>query len=247
MKCQEAIKESEKLASGRSLITYDKKIFGCDSIITLDGNNGNIYQGSIPLIPTEKNEDYQLILQWSKKYKRMQVMSNCLTQSDISLSISLESEGCQVLPEILNDIIGDLFRAYILTSFETQRKDCLALLEKEQHNIYFQIFNKFGISKSNLLANPNNKITCKLFSSSLTSLLPSKNNPSYIQELQSIAKKLNLNINDVMLKASQIVETNPILGVRGCRLAVLYPELIAMQTKSIISAAVKGSYQSLNQ
>jgi pyruvate,orthophosphate dikinase len=228
------------LEDSNSLVTHDKKRFGCDSIITIDSTLGNIYQGSISLIPTEKNEDYQLILQWAKKYKRMVVMANATTPSDIALSLSLESEGCQVLPEIVNDSFGDLMRTFVFSSLEVERLNCLALLEKEQINIYFQIFSKFGFGKSNLLANPNNKITCKLLSTSLTNLLPSKNNPSYVQELQSIAKRLHLNDNDVLLKASQLTELNPILGVRGCRIAVLYPELIAMQTKAIITAAVQA-------
>lgn len=204
--------------------------------ITIDGSTGNVYLGEMPTVISGKNEHYQRILKWADKYKRIQVLVNAETVDDIRKSQEYGAEGvglCRTEHMFFHPERLFLFRLMILSDSYEQRCRYLADMLPLQQEDFRQIFRLM----------PNRQVTVRLLDPPLHEFLPVRQKDDSMafdheEDLLKIASELGITLELLLSRIQAMKESNPMMGFRGCRLSIVYPEITEMQTKAIIGAAL---------
>lgn len=199
--------------------------------ITLDGTTGLIYFGEMPTIRSSQDEDFRTILRWAEKYKRMEVMANADTPEDCKTAQYLRANGIGLVrtehmffkPERIN-----MMRSFILSESVEHRCQCLAKMLPMQQEDFAGIIRSYA----------GKQVTIRLLDPPLHEFLPSSNAPNFHEEVVDLASRIGMDPNECEKRVRELHECNPMMGFRGCRLSILYPELTDMQTRAIIGAAV---------
>ncbi len=220
-------------------VNYNEGIFTTDEgvvvkrgdIITLDGTSGEVMLGDISKTEASSSDDFQLLLSWADKHRRLKVRANAETPTDAAKARELGAEGiglCRTEHMFFEADRIDVMRAMILAEDEQERLKYLDTLFTFQHSDILELFKVMdGLP-----------VTIRLLDPPLHEFLPQSED-----DIAALAGRIGKSVDTIRAIAEGLEEVNPMLGFRGCRLSVVYPEITAMQVRAIITAAVDATEQ----
>lgn len=222
-------------------IDYDKKLFRVGKnivhekdYISLDGSTGNVYVGMIKTEDAKASVELQTFMSWCDDIRKIGVRANCDTKIDAENAVKFGAEGvglCRTEHMFFTDErIFDL-RRMILSPNEEIRKESLKKLEEYQRKDFLDIF---SVMKER-------PVIIRLLDPPLHEFLPKKE-----EDIKKLAKSLDMSIEDIKKEIDEKKEFNPMMGHRGCRLDVTYPEIGRMQADAIAKAAIDAKKMGIN-
>ena len=194
--------------------------------ISLDGSTGTIYEGDIPTVEAEISGNLGCIMRWADQYRKMHVRTNADTPADAENAVRLGAEGiglCRTEHMFFDAERIPKFRRMILSDTVEQREAALAELLPYQREDFI------GMYKA-LRGRP---MTIRFLDPPLHEFLPKTE-----AEMRELAESMGLTYENVKAHCEAMHEFNPMMGLRGCRLSVIYPEISRMQTRAVIEAAI---------
>src|SRR3989344_4307093 len=194
--------------------------------ITLDGSTGEVYIGKIPTKEPELSGEFATLMRWADEVRRLKVRANADIPRDAQVAIKFGAEGIGLCRTEHMFFEGDRIQAMremILAENVDERKRALAKLLPYQKSDFKGLFS----------AMKGKPVTIRLLDPPLHEFLPKEED-----EIKDIAKELNVSVEKIKAKISSLHEQNPMLGHRGCRLGITYPEITEMQTRAIMEAAL---------
>jgi len=210
------------------------QVFHEGDIITLDGSTGEVFGEGLKLVPAQMNEDFQRVVQWADEVRTMGVRANADNTADAAKARELGAEGiglCRTEHMFMAQDRLPSIRKMILAQNAAERADALAEILPKQQADFEGIFTSMkGLP-----------VTVRLLDPPLHEFLPNFTEQSLkVQELELTgAPEAEVAAErELLAQVTKLHEQNPMLGTRGCRLAMLYPEIPAMQTSAIIRAAL---------
>jgi pyruvate,orthophosphate dikinase len=200
-------------------------------IITIDGTTGAVYQGSIPTKEPALSKEFRTILQWADEFRRLKIRTNADTPKDAKTALNFGAEGiglCRTEHMFFGAKRIQAMREMILSTTSEARKKALEKLLPFQKQDFIDIFTVMeGLP-----------VTIRTLDPPLHEFLPK-------EEKQNVrlAQSMQLPIDKVKQTINQLKEDNPMLGFRGCRLGITYPEITEMQAHAIFEAACELTKQ----
>ena len=205
------------------------RVFRAGDVLTLDGTLGNVYEGTVPTVEPELSGDYELVMTWADKYRRMRVRTNADTPKDAEAARKLGAEGiglCRTEHMFFGEERLPWVRKMILAKDATERREALARLKPMQRSDFVGIFEAMdGLP-----------VTIRLLDPPLHEFVPHTQ-----PEAESLARELGMPAADVWRRSESLREMNPMLGHRGARLGITFPEIYEMQAEAILEAALEVS------
>ncbi len=195
--------------------------------ISLDGTTGNVYLGDVQTKPVKLDENLDKVLGWADERSRLVVKTNADTVADAHQARVFGAKGiglCRSEHMFFNPERVPVIRQMILSRNDEERKEALAKLIEFQKEDYIGLFKEmegYGV-------------TVRLLDPPLHEFLPKSD-----VDMANLAVYLNRDLEEVKEQCEDLKETNPMMGHRGCRLAVSYPEIARMQARAIIMAAIE--------
>ena len=202
--------------------------------ISLDGTAGNVYTEKIPTVESAISGDFEKFMIWADKYRTLKVRTNADTPADAAKAIEFGAEGIGLTRTEHMFFEADripAIREMIVSKTEEQRRKALDKL------LPMQISDFEGIFK----AMKGNPVTIRFLDPPLHEFLPTKK-----EDIDALAKDMNISSEELAGIIESLHELNPMMGHRGCRLAVSYPEIAEMQTRAVIEAAINVSKSGLS-
>ena len=204
--------------------------------LSLDGSTGNIYDGQIPTADAEIAGEFGRIMAWADKYRRLQVRTNADTPRDAIKARSLGAEGiglCRTEHMFFEEGRIASFREMICSDTVEEREAALAKIEPMQQGDFEALYE----------AMESYPVTIRFLDPPLHEFVPTTE-----EDIAALAKTQGKTVQQIKDIIASLHEFNPMMGHRGCRLAVTYPEIAAMQTRAVIKAAlaVKGRHPDWN-
>ena len=196
-------------------------------LITLDGSSGQVMLGEVPRLESGFDAHFQQILTWADAQRRMAVRANADTPQDARKALELGAQGiglCRTEHMFFQEGRIDAMRALILAQEEAQRNTALNKLYEYQLVDMVDLFRTMA----------GHPVTIRLLDPPLHEFLPDSQ-----EEITALAKRLRLPLKVVRGRITALREANPMMGLRGCRLAITRPEITRMQTRAILNAAGK--------
>ncbi|WRS28950.1 pyruvate, phosphate dikinase [Oscillospiraceae bacterium MB08-C2-2] len=194
--------------------------------ISLNGSTGNIYGEALPTVEAEISGYFNTLMTWADEERSLKIRTNADTPRDATQAIQFGAEGiglCRTEHMFFEADRIHAMREMILSTSLEQRKAALAKLLPIQRGDFEGIYEAMkGLP-----------VTIRFLDPPLHEFLPTN-----ADEIASLAKDLNMDVDSVKQTISSLHEFNPMMGFRGCRLAVAYPEIAEMQTRAVIEAAV---------
>jgi pyruvate,orthophosphate dikinase len=213
------------------VVKVGDRVFHEGDILSVNGSTGLVYEGEIKMVPANLGGDFGRLMAWADKYRRLKVRANCNTPEDAHNARRFGAEGiglCRTermffAPDrILN------MRSMILSDTTEQREAALERIRPFIADDFYQMY----------LANPDTNVNIRLLDPPLHEFLPEANDEANIKD---IAEKLGVTEKKVKERIEQLHQANPMMGFRGVRLCVAYPEIYAMLARAIVQAAIKAS------
>ena len=198
-------------------------------VITLDGSTGEVILGAVATKEPELVGDFGLLMGWADEIRTLKVRTNADTPHDAEVARKFGAEGiglCRTEHMFFDPNRIAHMREMIIASNEADRRAALAKLLPYQRDDFKGLF----------IAMDGLHVTIRLLDPPLHEFLPQKEN-----EQREIAKELGVDVDVIKTRVAQLHEANPMLGHRGCRLGVTYPEIYEMQAQAIFEAAVEAS------
>ncbi|MCZ2328489.1 pyruvate, phosphate dikinase [Bartonella sp. F02] len=212
------------IASGQSFQKGD--------IITIDGGSGEILKGKIDMLQPELGGDFAKLMEWADGVRRMKVRTNAETPSDARMGRSFGAEGIGLCRTEHMFFSGErilAMREMILSDDEEGRRQALDKLLPMQRSDFTELFEIMsGLP-----------VTIRLLDPPLHEFLPKTD-----AEILEVAMSMGVSVDTLSERAEQLHEFNPMLGLRGCRLAIAYPEIAEMQARAIFEAATEAAQKS---
>jgi pyruvate,orthophosphate dikinase len=194
-------------------------------IITLDGSTGEVLAGSVPMVKPEMTGDFASIMGWVDKFRRMKVRANADAPADAATARGFGAEGiglCRTEHMFFEADRIMAVREMILAEDVEGRKKALAKIMPMQKEDFLGLFREMkGLP-----------VTIRLLDPPLHEFLPHED-----KELEAIAEVTDVSVEKLKAKVDSLHEFNPMLGHRGCRLGITYPEVYEMQVRAIMEAA----------
>jgi len=198
-------------------------------IITIDGGTGEVISGGVPTIPANLSNYFKTILSWADDIRKLQVRANADSPSDAVNARQFGAQGiglCRTEHMFFSDERIHHVRQMILAKTREKRIKALENLLPYQRSDFEKIFEAMdGLP-----------VTIRLLDPPLHEFLPKKNS-----EIEELAVGLGLTFEEVKDRVQHLTEVNPMLGHRGCRLLITYPEILKMQTQAILEASINVS------
>ncbi|HWI35638.1 MAG TPA: pyruvate, phosphate dikinase, partial [Burkholderiales bacterium] len=195
--------------------------------ITIDGATGEVMAGKVPTVEPELAGDFGILMEWADKVRRLKVRTNAETPADCRTARGFGAEGiglCRTEHMFFDAARITAVRQMILASDEKGRRAALAKLLPEQRGDFAEIFEIMaGLP-----------VTIRLLDPPLHEFLPHEES-----EFEEVAQAAGAGVEALKRRAAELHEFNPMLGHRGCRLGVTYPEIYEMQARAIFEAAVE--------
>lgn len=195
-------------------------------MLSLDGTTGQIMAGELPLVKPEMAGDFGEFMGWVDEIRTLRVRANAETPLDAQTAKDFGAEGiglCRTEHMFFEPSRINHMREMILAKDETGRRAALDKLLPFQREDFVSLFSIMeGLP-----------VTVRLLDPPLHEFLPNKK-----AEQEELAKMMGVSVEEIIARTAQLHEANPMLGFRGCRLAIVYPEICEMQTRAIIEAAL---------
>lgn len=195
--------------------------------ITLDGGSGEVFAGKMPTVEPELSGDFATLMSWADEFRELGVRANADIPRDARVARQFGAEGiglCRTEHMFFEGDRIDAMREMILADTVEERRAALAKIEPLQQGDFEGLFREMaGLP-----------VTIRTLDPPLHEFLPHDDD-----EIEALASKLGVDPRKVKARVESLREANPMLGFRGCRLGILYPEITEMQARAIFKAAVK--------
>ncbi len=208
------------------VFTLNGETFKEGDPISIDGTTGNIYKGIIPTVDAQIAGEFGRVMGWADKYRKLKVRTNADTPADAKKARELGAEGiglCRTEHMFFEPSRIAAFREMICADTVEQRKAALAKIEPMQQADFEALYE----------ALEGNPVTIRFLDPPLHEFVPTEE-----ADIKALADAQGKSVEDIKAIIASLHEFNPMMGHRGCRLAVTYPEIAEMQTKAVIKAAI---------
>ena len=195
--------------------------------ISLDGGAGNIYLGDIATTPASISGNFDKIMSWADEIRTLKIRTNADSPADAEKALEFGAEGiglCRTEHMFFEEERIPKIRKMILSKTVEGREEALAELIPYQKGDFKGIFE----------AMKERPVTIRFLDPPLHEFLPTQE-----EEIKGLAEDMNISVEEVKATIESLHETNPMLGHRGCRLSVSYPEIAKMQTRAVMEAAIE--------
>lgn len=213
---------------GRGMMTIGNRSFKAGDVITIDGSLGQVLAGRMPMIEPELSGDFTTLMGWADQVRKLKVRTNADTPADARTALKFGTEGiglCRTEHMFFEETRIRTVREMILAEDEGSRRAALAKLLPMQRADFVDLFEIMkGLP-----------VTIRLLDPPLHEFLPHSQS-----EIEEVARAMNTDARKIADRARELAEFNPMLGFRGCRLAIAYPEIAEMQARAIFEAAVEA-------
>jgi pyruvate, orthophosphate dikinase len=194
--------------------------------VTLDGSTGEVFAGQMPTVQPELSENFAELMSWADEFRTMGVRANADVPHDAEVARGFGAEGiglCRTEHMFFEGDRIDAVREMIIADSPEERRAALAKIEPLQQGDFEGLFRAMnGLP-----------VTIRTLDPPLHEFLPHEDH-----EIELLAKKLGIDYKKVKAKIENLREANPMLGFRGCRLGIIFPEITEMQARAIFKAAV---------
>jgi len=194
--------------------------------ISIDGSTGNVYLGEIPKVQTELSGKFGIFMTWVDEIRKLKVRTNADTPRDAEVAVKFGAEGiglCRTEHMFFDEDRIPAVRRMIVSKSLEQREKALAELLPLQRKDFYEIYKVMN----------ERPVTIRLLDPPLHEFLPNRKS-----DIESLAESMGMPYAELADRIEELHELNPMLGHRGCRLAVTYPEIYRMQVRAIIEAAL---------
>lgn len=194
--------------------------------ISIDGSTGNVYLGEIPKVQTELSGKFGIFMSWVDEIRRLKVRTNADTPRDAAAAVRFGAEGiglCRTEHMFFDEARIPAVRRMIVSKSLEQRETALAELLPLQRKDFYEIYKVME----------ERPVTIRLLDPPLHEFLPNRKS-----DIEALAQSMGMEYKELADRIEELHELNPMLGHRGCRLAVTYPEIYRMQVRAIIEAAL---------
>jgi pyruvate, orthophosphate dikinase len=197
-------------------------------VITIDGSTGQVLSGQVPMLEPELSGEFATLMGWADRVRRLKVRANADTPSDARVAVKFGAEGiglCRTEHMFFDAVRIVAVREMILADDERGRRAALKKLLPMQRSDFLALFEIMG----------GLPVTIRLLDPPLHEFLPHSD-----KEIVEVAAAMGADPNKLADRARELREFNPMLGFRGCRIAIAYPEIAEMQARAIFEAAVEA-------
>ena len=207
-------------------MTVMGKVYSMGDVITIDGSSGVVMDGAVPMRAPELSDEYIKLMSWADEIRRLKVRANAETPADVRQAFEFGAEGiglCRTEHMFFDSNRIMKVCEMILAEDEKGRRAALSSLLPMQRDDFTEIFKIMaGLP-----------VTIRLLDPPLHEFLPRED-----EEIAKLSEAINVPEKKIRRRMAALHEFNPMLGHRGCRLAISYPEIIEMQTRAIFEAAI---------
>jgi len=211
------------------------RVFHEGDIITIDGSTGRVYAGSVPMNQPEFSDHFNTIMAWANASRRMKIRANADTPADARAARSFGAEGiglCRTERMFFDSDRINAMREMILAEDEKPRNEALAKLLTMQRADFKEMFEIMaGLP-----------VAIRLLDPPLHEFLP-----SLPHDIVQVANAMGIEVERLQNRVDMLYEVNPMLGHRGCRLAIAYPQVVEMQARAIFEAAFSAAQKTGNK
>ena len=209
------------------VITQDGTEYQEGDYISLDGSTGNVYEGKIDTVNASENELFDKFMNWADKYRKLRVRVNADTPEEARTAFEFGAEGiglCRTEHMFFEEERIAAIREMIVSDTTEQRQKALDKLLPMQKGDFVELYKEMK----------GYPVTIRLLDPPLHEFLPHDDNA-----IASLANDMGIEFDTLKAKVVSLHEFNPMMGHRGCRLAISFPEIAKMQTRAIIEAAIQ--------
>ena len=203
------------------------RTFSAGDVVTIDGSKGEVLDGAVAMIEPELTGDFQTLMGWADGVRRLKVRANAETPLDARTARGFGAEGiglCRTEHMFFDDTRIAAVREMILADDEAGRRTALAKIAPFQKGDFVELFTIMaGLP-----------VTVRLLDPPLHEFIPHTD-----EDIDALAASSGIDADKLKRRARELHETNPMLGHRGCRLGVAYPEIYEMQVRAILEAALE--------
>ena len=208
-------------------LTIGEYVFKEGDYISLDGTAGDVLKGQIKTVPPELSGDFAEIMSWADEIRTLKIRTNADNPRDAKQAVEFGAEGiglCRTEHMFFEEERIPAVRRMILSDSEEERREALKFLLPYQKGDFKGIYEAMG----------DRPVTIRLLDPPLHEFLPHTD-----EEIKALSEQIGVPYEKLAKKTQELHEFNPMLGHRGCRLAVTYPEIAEMQAEAIIMAAIE--------
>jgi len=196
-------------------------------IITLDGSTGEVFVGAVELIEPELSGDFAKVMSWADEIRKLKVRANADTPKDAQTAIKFGAEGiglCRTEHMFFEESRIKAVREMILAETKEGRKKALNKILPMQKSDFLELFRIMD----------GKPVTIRYLDPPLHEFLPKEE-----EDIVELSKEMNISVDKLKKKIEELHEFNPMLGHRGCRLGITYPEISEMQSRAVFEAAAQ--------
>ena len=195
--------------------------------MSLDGTTGNVYAQSIKTAPAELSGNFATIMQWADEIRTLKIRTNADSPAQAAIAVKFGAEGiglCRTEHMFFDEARIPAMREMIVSKNVDERKAALAKILPMQREDFKGIYK----------AMEGRPVTIRFLDPPLHEFLPTKD-----EDIRSLAADMGITFEELKKTVNSLHESNPMMGHRGCRLSITYPEIAAMQTRAVIEAAIE--------
>lgn len=225
--CVAGCSEANISEKNKTLVIAGGKTFKEGDWLSLDGSTGNVYGEALPTIDAQVSGNFATIMEWADEIRTLKVRTNADTPHDAEVAVKFGAEGiglCRTEHMFFDESRIPAMREMIVSKDEDSRRRALGKLLPMQRADFKGIYKAMG----------GRPVTIRFLDPPLHEFLPTEE-----ADIRALAKEMKLTFEDLCHTVESLHEFNPMLGHRGCRLAVTYPEIAEMQTRAVIEAAIE--------
>ena len=225
--CVSGCSEVMILEKSRKFTTASGRSFNEGDWISLDGSTGSVYGEALPTIEAQVSGNFATIMQWADEVRKLKVRTNADNPHDAATAVGFGAEGiglCRTEHMFFDENRIPAVREMIVSKDESSRRRALSKLLPMQRSDFKGIYKAMG----------SRPVTIRFLDPPLHEFLPSEDN-----DIKALAREMGLTFEELKLTVTSLREMNPMLGHRGCRLSITYPEIAEMQTRAVIEAAIE--------
>ena len=195
--------------------------------MSLDGTTGNVYAQSIKTAPAELSGNFATIMQWADEIRTLKIRTNADSPAQAAIAVKFGAEGiglCRTEHMFFDEARIPAMREMIVSKNVDERKAALAKILPMQREDFKGIYK----------AMEGRPVTIRFLDPPLHEFLPTKD-----EDIRSLAANMGITFEELKKTVNSLHESNPMMGHRGCRLSITYPDIAAMQTRAVIEAAIE--------
>ena len=233
-KCCVAGASDIKVDEDSNTMKIGDKIYHEGDVISINGNTGLVYEGVIKKVNPSLSGNFATFMTWVDEVRELKVRTNADTPRDAKQALEFGAEGiglCRTEHMFFDEKRIPSVRKMILSKTIEKRNEALEEIRPMQEKDFYDIY---AVMKEK-------PVTIRLLDPPLHEFLPNKE-----EDIKNLSLSLNLSYEELKDRIAELHEVNPMLGHRGCRLSITFPEIYKMQVNAIINAAIKHKKEGLN-